>query len=65
MGVHNEVLTGPAGPLARIWAASCDSPTGFSSLASVTPGFGFARIGGTTTTRTTVIRREPNVVVVP
>jgi len=49
MGVHNEVLNGPAGPLARIWAASCDSPTGFSSLASVTPGFGFARIGGTTT----------------
>lgn len=49
MGVHNEVLSGAAGPLARIWAASCDSPTGFSSLASVTPGFGFARIGGTTT----------------
>jgi hypothetical protein len=49
MGLHNEVLSGPAGPLARIWAASCDSPTGFSSLASVTPGFGFARIGRTTT----------------
>jgi hypothetical protein len=37
MGVHNEVVNGPAGPLARTWAASCDSPTGFSSLASVTP----------------------------
>jgi AraC-like DNA-binding protein len=49
MGVHNEVVNGAAGPLARIWAASCDSPTGFSSLASVTPGFGFAQIGGTTT----------------
>jgi AraC-like DNA-binding protein len=49
MGVHNEVLHGPAGPLARIWAASCDRPTGFSSLASVRPGLGFARIGGTTT----------------
>src|SRR4051794_24182108 len=49
MGVHNEVVNGPAGPLARTWAASCDSPTGFSSLASVTPGFGFAQIGGTTT----------------
>jgi hypothetical protein len=49
MGVHNEVVGGPAGPIARIWAATCDSPTGFSSLASVTPGFGFATIGGTTT----------------
>lgn len=49
MGLHSEVVSGPTGPLARIWAASCDSPTGFSSLASVTPGFGFARIGGTTT----------------
>lgn len=49
MGLHNEVLSGPTGPLARIWAASCDRATGFSSLASVRPGFGFARIGGTTT----------------
>ena len=49
MGIDNDVVSGPTGPLSRIWAATCDSPTGFSSLASVTPGFGFARIGGTTT----------------
>jgi hypothetical protein len=49
VGFTNEVLSGPTGPLARVWAATCDSPTDFSSLASVTPGFGFARIGGTTT----------------
>jgi AraC-like DNA-binding protein len=49
VGVHNEVLSGPVGPLARIWAATCDSATVISSLASVTPGFGFARVGGTTT----------------
>jgi hypothetical protein len=48
MGLRNEVVSGPAGPLARIWAATCDSPTTFSSIASATPGFGFARIGGTT-----------------
>lgn len=49
MGFRTEDVSGPAGPLARVWAATCDSPTGFSSLASVTPGFGFARIGGATT----------------
>lgn len=49
MGVRTEVVGGPSGPLARVWAASCDSPTGLRSLASVRPGLGFARIGGTTT----------------
>ncbi|MGI5128895.1 helix-turn-helix domain-containing protein [Pseudonocardia sp. CA-107938] len=49
MGLHNEDLCGPTGPLCRIWAGSCDSPTEFSSIASATPGIGFARIGGTTT----------------
>jgi hypothetical protein len=33
----------------RVWSAECDSPTDFSSLASVNPGIGFARIGGATT----------------
>jgi AraC-like DNA-binding protein len=49
VGLSNHVVSGPAGPLARVWAAECDSPTDFSSLASVNPGIGFARIGGTTT----------------
>jgi hypothetical protein len=49
VGLHTEVVGGPAGPLVRVWAASCDTTTGFSSLASVRPGLGFARIGGTTT----------------
>lgn len=35
--------------MVRVWAAECDSPTDFSSLAAVNPGIGFARIGGTTT----------------
>ena len=49
MGLSNRVVSGPAGPLVRVWAAECDSPTDFSSLASVSPGIGFARVGGTTT----------------
>ncbi|GAA1671460.1 hypothetical protein GCM10009765_21090 [Fodinicola feengrottensis] len=49
MGLRNRVIAGPAGPLVRVWAAECDSPTDFSSIASVNPGIGFARIGGTTT----------------
>jgi AraC-like DNA-binding protein len=49
VGLSNRVVSGPAGPLVRVWAAECDSPTDFSSLASVNPGIGFARVGGTTT----------------
>jgi hypothetical protein len=49
VGLHNDDLCGPIGPLSRIWVGSCDSPTDFSSIASATPGLGFARIGGTTT----------------
>jgi AraC-like DNA-binding protein len=49
VGLSNRVVSGPAGPLVRVWAAECDSPTDFSSLASVSPGIGFARVGGTTT----------------
>ena len=44
-----NVVSGPAGPLARTWTAKCDSPTDFSSIASVNPGIGFVRVGGTTT----------------
>ncbi len=36
----------PDGPLDRVWSAECDTATGFSSLAAVGPGIGFARIGG-------------------
>ena len=49
MGLSNHVLSGPAGLSARVWAAECDSPTDFSSIASANPGIGFARIGGVTT----------------
>jgi hypothetical protein len=48
VGLRNDDLCGPVGPLSRIWTGSCDSPTDFSSIASATPGLGFARIGGTT-----------------
>ncbi|MGW1339561.1 hypothetical protein ACWCOV_00800 [Kribbella sp. NPDC002412] len=47
MGISSQIVTEPGGPLGRIWSAECDSPTGFSSLAWVNPGSGFARIGGT------------------
>jgi dihydrofolate reductase len=35
--------------LARVWTAKCDSPTDFSSIASVNPGIGCVRAGGATT----------------
>jgi hypothetical protein len=49
MGLSYDVVSGPAGRLERVWAAVCDSPTDFSSLAKVTPMIAFARIAGTTT----------------
>ena len=49
MGLSRHIVSGPTGPLVRVWAAECDSRTDFSSIASVNPGIGFARIGGTTT----------------
>lgn len=47
MGLTSRVVSGAAGPLVRVWAAECDSPTDFSSIASVNPGIGFVRVGGT------------------
>ena len=44
-----EVVSGPAGWLERIWAADCDSPTEFTSLAKVHPMIAFARVAGETT----------------
>ena len=35
--------------MTQVWTATCDSPTDFSSMASVHPGIAFARVGGTTT----------------
>ena len=35
--------------MAQVWAATCDSPTDFSSMASVHPGIAVARVGGATT----------------
>jgi hypothetical protein len=49
VGLSNRIVNGPAGPLVQTWAAECDSPTDFSSLASVHSGIGFVRFGGTTT----------------
>jgi hypothetical protein len=49
VGLSIDVVSGPAGPLARVWTAKCDSPADFSSIASVNPGIGFVRVGGATT----------------
>jgi hypothetical protein len=49
VGLSNDVVSGPAGPLVRVWTARCDSPTDFSSIASVNPGIGCVRVGGATT----------------
>jgi AraC-like DNA-binding protein len=49
MGLSNAVLTGRTGRLERIWTASSDSATSFSSVAKVRPGIAFRRVGGTTT----------------
>jgi AraC-like DNA-binding protein len=49
MGLSYDVVSGPTGRLERVWAAECDSPTDFSSLAKVTPMIAFARIAGATT----------------
>lgn len=46
MGLSTEVIRALDGPLDRIWSAQCDGRTDFSSLASVGPGIGFARVGG-------------------
>ena len=48
VGLSNDVVSGPAGSLARVWTARCDSPADFSSIASVNPGIGFVRVGGAT-----------------
>jgi AraC-like DNA-binding protein len=55
VGLSRHIVSGPTGPLVRIWSAECDGATEFSSIASVNPGIGFARIGG----RTTVHLRGP------
>jgi hypothetical protein len=49
VGLSNDVVSGPCGPLVRVWAAKCGTPTDFSSIASVHPGIGFVRVGGATT----------------
>ena len=49
MGLSARVLSGPVGPLRRVWTGRCDSPTDFSSIASTGPGIGIAQIGGVTT----------------
>ncbi|MBB5785802.1 helix-turn-helix domain-containing protein [Jiangella mangrovi] len=48
MSLTMQTVAGPAGQVARIWTARCERPADFSSIASFTPGIGFARIGGTT-----------------
>jgi AraC-like DNA-binding protein len=48
MGLSIDVASGPTARLDRVWTAACDSPTDFSSIATVTSMIVFARIGGTT-----------------
>ena len=49
VGLSIDVVSGPAGPLDRVWTAKCGRPADFSSIASVNPGIGFVRVGGATT----------------
>jgi AraC-like DNA-binding protein len=49
MGLSLDVVSGSTSRLGRVWTATCDRPTDFSSIASVTSMIVFARIGGTTT----------------
>jgi hypothetical protein len=49
MTLSNTVLSGRTGRLERIWAATCEGPTTFSSVAKVRPGIAFRRVDGTTT----------------
>jgi hypothetical protein len=49
MGLSNAVVSGRTGRLERIWTASSDTATSFSSVAAVRPGIAFRRVGGTTT----------------
>lgn len=44
-----DVVSGPSGRLERVWAAACDSPADFSSIAKANPMIAFARIAGATT----------------
>jgi len=48
VGLHLHSVSGPTGPLVRVWSAECDSPTDFSSIASGHAGIGFVRVGGRT-----------------
>lgn len=49
MTLSNAVVSGRTGRLERIWTATCNSPTTFSSVAKVRPAIAFRRVGGTTT----------------
>jgi DNA-binding XRE family transcriptional regulator len=60
-------VSGPIGRLERVWTATCDSPTDFSSVAKATPMIAIARIAGTTTvtlrgpeTRATTVSCPPD-----
>jgi hypothetical protein len=57
VGLSIDIVSGPAGPLARVWTAKCDSPTDFSSIASVNPGMGFVRAVGLSRRKLQLIER--------
>lgn len=49
MGFSFDTISGPSRLLDRIWSATCDAQTDFSSIAKVNPMIAFARISGITT----------------
>jgi hypothetical protein len=49
VGMSVDYVSGPTERLERVYTATCDSPTDFSSMASIRAGIAIARIRGTTT----------------
>jgi hypothetical protein len=65
--LSRQVVSGPIGRLERVWTATCDSPTDFSSVAKSSPMIAIAHIAGTTTvhlrgpeTRATTVACPPD-----
>jgi hypothetical protein len=49
MGLTMDTVPGELPLVKRVWSATCDVPTDFSSVAKTSPMIAFARTGGTTT----------------
>ena len=48
MAISRDVVAGPGRRSARIWTATCDTVTPFTSIAKINPGIAFTRLGGAT-----------------